>query len=1316
MPFVEEITPRVFGQPRLTPFAPDPVQRDQALYPVATPAPEQVKAPTIDKTFEAAFGLENDVLAAADLLSQPTHQPDSEYRLGQDLKDRGLWDARDEFIQSQSREETDFLVQKREQELAYKRTLMASGAPGIVAAMLAGVLSPTLLVPFASGQKGMKLVGTAIAYNAAAQGAQEAVLQEARMTRTAEESAIAIGTGTIITGILGGAIAAAGNKGVQELASALERDISQGFSLRTQRGMGAQATMELTDAGTFKPFPGLRIGKEIGPVTRGIEQDFSPLGRTITSNFSTAGLVQKGNMGGISGNLGGSLEHVIYLHQRTVADAVTAMDDAWADFVYNGAPPVFARNIRAELRGLRGGRMTKEEFKEQVGRALIDAETDVVPQARKVAEAYNATFTSYGKMAEQLGLLKMLSPEEMGDASYFMRAYDDAKIEARMQDFAEMVAEHFNADMQSQFMKRVASLETREARIAEAEKIAKLPKEEVEKMETQLRYEQKKMEAAAPGELRAYNEARKAGDKEGARKIFDASPVIQDFMKNKRFIQQRLKLLSRSDSVAAERIGKAIERLDTIRQQQFATIQRIVARTDALSAKLEKIAPEKIGEELSAVAKRLDDEIERLKKLNKAIQKEAVNSEELSMKAVLLSVRADKSNARLEKLQQRLAAIGEKDDEGARAELRALIEETKVAGLDSIERRARARDAMVERAKKKSPAALEAQRIEKRERLKIARQELADSTRIAGGEDIDLAGKKVNFTKHALDRANEVTREILGINNRIQGYEMLHMEGRGPELARVLRIPNSFVSSKGVAMADFIEMDAEKVMRKYIRTLGADIEITRRFGDPNMKQTLANLYQEQTEANAKLKEKFGADPAKYEKEQKKLSEAYRALHRDIDVLLERARGIRGVPKRPDAFTTRAGRFMLNLNTSRMMGKVLVSSIPDLGRPIMKHGLTRALRDGFVPFIANTKRMQLSRKEAHLAALGLDPIIHSRAYQFADLLDEYGRTSKVERGVEFIATKTGLIGAFDYWNKAMKEISASVALVRFSDALGIVAGGAKATDKEVLKATELLAAHGIDPKLATKIWDEFLSPGGADEIDGVLIPNTEMWKDAGAVRSFRAALAHNVNDTIITPGMERPSWMDDTLGGRLIGQFKSFGMASSSKTLMAGVQQHDMAVLQGAGISLALGALSYYLWAVATGGRAYEEMLTAGPDKWADEAVSRSGLLAALGDAQKILSEIPMGRDAEGKTVSYATFSKRPLTRYAGAGLVDALMGPSFDAVSKAAAILTGLHEPTDATLHALRLLTPLQNVIGLSRAFDAVEKVGASYLPDRRNQ
>jgi hypothetical protein len=163
--------------------------------------------------------------------------------------------------------------------------------------------------------------------------------------------------------------------------------------------------------------------------------------------------------------------------------------------------------------------------------------------------------------------------------------------------------------------------------------------------------------------------------------------------------------------------------------------------------------------------------------------------------------------------------------------------------------------------------------------------------------------------------------------------------------------------------------------------------------------------------------------------------------------------------------------------------------------------------------------------------------------------------------------------------------------------------------------------------------------------------------------------------------------------------------------MSGLQQPDMVFLQGAIFSIALGAISYYTWAVASGGKAYDEAMKLDTDKWLYEAVSRSGILSVLSEGQRIGEQIPGLND-------WAIFGANETQSRRAGSLLGAVLGPSYDLAERLATIAQGLHDPTQSTVHQARTaLVPYQNVVYLRQLLDVLEENLSSSLgiPERRN-
>lgn len=679
-----------------------------------------------------------------------------------------------------------------------------------------------------------------------------------------------------------------------------------------------------------------------------------------------------------------------------------------------------------------------------------------------------------------------------------------------------------------------------------------------------------------------------------------------------------------------------------------------------------------------------------------------------------LATKQDVIVTKMNEFAERIDDLDSFDRAGWRAEVDQMMRDLADTSAKINAKRVLRSEKLWKRAEKLSPEAQAKRVAELEARAKARPTKFSESWRGKGADDGDLMTGKADFKDYADELARDITKRILGTDRRLSYSDIIQAE-RGPELARVLDIPSEEI-------IDFLEDDIERMIAIYTRTMGADLALMRVFKSLDLAEPLNKMHKEKQEVLKRLSAATKKDgsprytPEQLKKQSEQVMKFYDDAQRDLLVMLERTRGVRGIPQDADAWSYRAAKVAMDLNFLRLMGGVIIASVVDPARIIMRHGLTRTMRDGLVPMIKNFKTIRMSQREAILAGTANDVVMHTRMHSMADIFDDAHRGTALERGVHFLTTRMGMMSLIDQWNSGVKQISAGVINARILDSIAMIMGDVKGKPKELLKAQEFLARNNIDAEIAETIWKEVTNGKGGGKVNGVWLPNTEFWNVADpavarARRAYRAALGNEVDATIITPGLGKPNWTDANTPGRMLAQFKSFGLVSTQKTLMAGLQEHDAAFFNGVMVSLALGAMSYFLWAIAVGGDAEQEMWNSieegNWEKWADEAISRSGVTAVFDQVQRVAERLPLFR-------KYANFSGNPSTRRDSGDLVEATLGPSFDLLEKAYRVIGEVDEPTKSTLHQLRLMMPFQNLFYFRQLLDKVED--AAPLPERRTK
>lgn len=541
------------------------------------------------------------------------------------------------------------------------------------------------------------------------------------------------------------------------------------------------------------------------------------------------------------------------------------------------------------------------------------------------------------------------------------------------------------------------------------------------------------------------------------------------------------------------------------------------------------------------------------------------------------------------------------------------------------------------------------------------------------------------------DIAEQITDRILGTPDGRLPYDgsavpeprslggRSRPQARGPLKARSFLIPDERIE-------DFLENDIEAIGRIYTRTMAADTELTARFGDVAMTDQIDNIRREYADRSA---------AAASEAERKKLFEQRNADIRDIAAVRDRLRGAYALPRDPGSVISRGARVVKNLNYLRLLGGMTASALPDPFRIAMVHGLRRFVGDGLAPAIANLQGFKLAGREVKLAGGALDMVLDSRTMAIADVLDDYGRHSKFERSLHSAASNFGVVSLMAPWNAFWKQVAGTVTMTRMLEAAERVAGGAASA-----RDLERLAASGIDAQTAERIWRQFEKHGGT--ANGLRLANTLQWDDAGAVTSFRAALLRDVDRIIVTPGQDKPLWMSTQLGG-VIGQFKSFQMASTQRVLLAGLQDRDASTLAGLALMVGGGMAVYALKSWEAG-----KELSSDPVNWLIEGVDRSGVTGWFFEPHNMIEKATRG------TIGLKSLlgSGRPMSRYASRNVTDALLGPTFGLVEDAirvagkatASSLDSDQNWTRADTRALRRLLPYQNLLGFRHAVDQLEQ------------
>lgn len=572
----------------------------------------------------------------------------------------------------------------------------------------------------------------------------------------------------------------------------------------------------------------------------------------------------------------------------------------------------------------------------------------------------------------------------------------------------------------------------------------------------------------------------------------------------------------------------------------------------------------------------------------------------------------------------------------------------------------------------------------KGERLTSADREVARAVRSVIKSDRNMTDAEL------ASEADQTFNEIIGTpDGRLPkddpGYGRLTAsspegEGRGPLIARQLAMPDNM-------LLPFLDRNPLRYTSVYLRSMLSDLGILERFGDFDMKIALKKV---QDEAD------IASRATQSEAERLQLYGERDKLITDIAAIRDRLKGVYGFS--PDTVSRNIGKISQILgdyDVTTNMGGSGLSQFPDMAGAVFRYAFTGtkalgpAYRSLFAHLLRTSDTFAKARDEYRAIGIGTETFLNSRAHELADIGDVYQPAAKAARIMRAGAEATMVLSGSSMMTDWAKTITAIAAGNNILGAARAVVAGT-ATPKMIAA----LAENNIDAEMATRIWGAFESGGG--RIDrGVHLPNTADWTDLEARKMFEAGVGRESDIGVVSPGEDRPLFLSKpTLA--LIGKYKSFVAAATTRILLANLQRRDASTLAGLFASVGLGMLVYATRSVFTGAPLSER-----PQDWIKEGVDRSGVLGWFGEANAMAAQMTRGSADVWRLVG----ADKPLTRFASRSVLGTITGPiggkieSLQQITGAAS--TG--EWTSSDVRKLRQLLPFQNLFYIRRLIDEVE-------------
>lgn len=1157
-----------------------------------------------------------------------------------------------------------------EKERKDRATLSAAGWTGVGASFVAGVADPTILIPGGALVRGGGAIGFSAlrsaasvgAMAAAATGLQEAGLQATQETRTVAESAIAIGGSAILGGLIGAGASRFLSAGEwTRVGKQIETDlVDEGVQdavgitdtiVKRMQSAGAAAVddIKLDDLGVGGPKAAQIVARATAAarLNPGIETMFSPSVkvRETYSRMVDNPVYTTMQMEGRS--LGSDVENLVKQYQR----------GALADWLES------SRNIYRDARKA-GYTGSKTEFYQSVAKAGRRGDVDPGGNefiTRAAQEARSKVFDPLLERAQKNGLL----PDDVKvstAASYVTRLWNREKLIGEETRFKQVARDYFTNAVKQQVDSLTSAKDNRVGRLQSVVADLELPSDQRAALLQTLPDELKSLRETNPAFVQTDEElsglrsqlyqAREANDRTKTQALSAQVDAVTtkagrdyaDYVTKRNVLQSRIGRIRNNVVGRASQIEAMQARIGDIEAANIERLRRLHRSLSNVDDGLERASPELLAEKLSKARTQFAQVLERSAKAQDRLAKVSETTDDAGKVAraegsfdLAESRRIDEAN----ELADRIGDLEKVNPEEAIVELRNLIESRLYQASDIV---ARENAKVIELSKKIDAANPKLVT----DRIKVLQQKITDAEldfneRVFVGMD----GQN-DFTDYVNDIVNGVFNNLTG-RGKGDIPEWIVPATRGPLKERSFNIPDELVE-------DFLENDMEAIMRRYSRTMAAEVELTEKFGRADLQDQLKEIEFEYNDLRA---------AAKTDEERQRLT---KAEAKDVKNLQAFRDLIRGTYRSADESSewSKITRAALTWNYIRLLGGVTLASLTDASRFVGVHGVRATMREALPALVKNVRAAQISKSDAKALGAVTERVLQSRLASLADLNDPYAHGSRYERFLSNASNAFSRATGLGWWNDTLKSVSSVMTQNRMMrNALDW--NGADKYEKAYM------AYLGIDEDMAQRVSAQFRKHG--IEEDGIYGANVSQWDDEAAARAWGAALNKDVDRTIITKGVaDQPLWTRTNVG-KLVTQFKSFGLASHQRVLIAGLQERPHRLAEMMVMSSALGMMIGYLKYVERGDIDEANRLLDNPGLWVAEGLDRSGILSIPFEISNTAEKLGMpGFVTAAQAIAGDKDAGGQASRYASRGKLGAVLGPSAGLFEDIATIAQQLSE------------------------------------------
>lgn len=537
---------------------------------------------------------------------------------------------------------------------------------------------------------------------------------------------------------------------------------------------------------------------------------------------------------------------------------------------------------------------------------------------------------------------------------------------------------------------------------------------------------------------------------------------------------------------------------------------------------------------------------------------------------------------------------------------------------------------------------------------------------------LDSNGKlfKMKTDKKLWTDVEQTIDNILGDNEGVLVNPMLEkIKSNKPD-----PLKHRKMTVEQVKLREWQSTNMANIGKMYVRATSPVVHLT----ELAQKNGFKDINEFKAGIEKSLKEEFDIkSKGKSGTEAQKLRNERDQMISDMNATFQLVEGVYG--DGPNTLNNSAKKYAQNFlkwNATRLLGFMTMSSFPDVGIQVMKHGPYRFIHDGLVRSMSQMR--QMTKTDLQGMGYGIDTEVGSRLHSFADTQGLTTNPGPFTKAFDAMSKKFGNLSLMNQWNDLMTNIAGHMGINRTLQTVHKVVQGESVPEKELLRLRQL----GVKEKHFNTLFE--FTKNNIDD-DGAIWADWSNWdiqtpKQAEALEAFQAAVGKEIDNIVIVPGLGDKPLLARSLPGQIILQFKSFLMAATNRVLTSGIQnRNDINTYLGVATMLGLGAFSYVTTSLVRGNEpdlSFENL--------SKEAIDKSGILGIYGEFANIGAK---------------AFGYRGSSRYQSRDLTGGFLGPAFGAASevisvmqKVEGIVAGNETITTKDAQKFLRLFPFQNL------------------------